>query len=162
MNKLYNNIDDKNDLELMFFNPITQNRFSSEEISHVQKIFVDSLIDMQTKPKPKNLKEKIIANASLYNLNQFSQLIGLASAFNPALGQVKGVQILLQTVQKLNEINQAYKDFSEIYKLYVSEKDSEISKKDKWLKTANHLLGLAGSARSAGLIKYKDIDFCFF
>ena len=159
-----NNIKSKNeteldnDLELMFFNPITQNRFTKAEVTHIEKIFLDALENLQSKPPPVNFKEKVISNVNLKNLSTFSEMLTIASLFVPGLGQVKGVSLLLKSIKRMKQFNKGYKDMSILYKIFVSEKDSEISKKDKWLKTASALISLAGTAKGAGLIKYKNLD----
>ncbi len=156
--KSKNETDLDNDLEIMFFNPITQNRFTKAEVTHIEKIFLDALENMQTKPPPGNFKEKVISNINLKNLSTFSEMITIASLFVPGLGHMKGISLLLKSIKKMKQINSGYKDMSKLFKIYVSEKDSEISKKDKWLKTASALIGLAATAKGAGFIKYKNLD----
>jgi hypothetical protein len=158
--KIIDNNSEKQNYEepLMFFNPITQNRFERGDIDMIQKIFMDALIELQTNPPPKNLLEKIKRQASLKNLNEFSKLIELGSAVNPALGSIRGISLLVRTIGSINKINRLYKNFSELYKLHVSDKDSSLSKDEKWMKTAAALIGLAASGKSMGLINYKEID----
>ena len=69
---------------------------------------------------------KSVPKSAPKNLSTFSELISMASLFVPGIGQMKGVKLLLKSIKKMKQINKAYKDGSQLYKMYVSKKDSEI------------------------------------